>query len=62
MPPLSNCRRSLLDLIAPELRKAFRAKRYSDVLAYIALLKRSVSTVAASSPHSPLSLSDFSTC
>jgi SNF2 family DNA or RNA helicase len=39
--------RSLLDLIAPELRKAFRAKRYADVLAYIALLKRSVSTVAA---------------
>ena len=39
--------RSLLDLIAPELRKAFRARRYADVLAYIALLKRSVSTVAA---------------
>jgi ERCC4-related helicase len=39
--------RSLLDLIAPELRKAFRARRYADVLAYIALLKRSVSTVIA---------------
>ncbi|MFV2070819.1 MAG: DEAD/DEAH box helicase family protein, partial [Pirellulales bacterium] len=39
--------RSLLDLIAPELRRAFRNKNYSDVLAYIALLKRSVSTVAA---------------
>ncbi len=39
--------RSLLALVAPELRRAFGAKRYSDVLAFIALLKRSVSTVAA---------------
>lgn len=39
--------RSLLDLIAPELRRAFRARRYSDVLSFIALLKRSVSTTAA---------------
>ena len=39
--------RSLLDLIAPELRRAFRARRYDDVLSFIALLKRSVSTVAA---------------
>ncbi|MGO9465688.1 MAG: helicase-related protein [Isosphaeraceae bacterium] len=39
--------RSLLDLVAPELRRAFRSKRYADVLAFIALLKRSVSTVAA---------------
>lgn len=38
---------SLLDLIAPELRRAFRARRYSDVLSFIALLKRSVSTAAA---------------
>lgn len=37
----------LLALIAPELRKALRARRYSDVLSFIALLKRSVSTVAA---------------
>ena len=37
----------LLDLLAPELRRAFRNKAYSDVLAFIALLKRSVSTVAA---------------
>jgi len=37
----------LLELIAPELRRAFRNKRYNDVLAFIALLKRSVSTVAA---------------
>ena len=39
--------RSLLDLIAPELRRAFRARRFKDVLSFIALLKRSVSTVAA---------------
>ena len=39
--------RNLLDLIAPELRRAFRSKRYADVLAFISLLKRSVSTVAA---------------
>lgn len=39
--------RALLDLLAPELRRSFRARRYSDVLSFIALLKRSVSTVAA---------------
>jgi superfamily II DNA/RNA helicase len=39
--------RALLDLIAPELRRAFRTRRYADVLAFIALLKRSVSTVEA---------------
>ena len=39
--------RALLDLLAPELRRAFRARRYSDVLAFLALLKRSVSTVEA---------------
>ena len=39
--------RRLLELIAPELRRAFRARRYNDVLAFIALLKRSVSTVRA---------------
>jgi len=38
---------ALLDLIAPELRRAFRARRYNDVLSFIALLKRSVSTVDA---------------
>jgi superfamily II DNA or RNA helicase len=42
-----NLQKSLLDLIAPELRRAFRNRRYSDVLAFISLLKRSVSTVAA---------------
>lgn len=39
--------KALLDLVAPELRRAFRTRRYSDVLAFISLLKRSVSTVAA---------------
>ncbi len=39
--------RSLIDLLAPELRRAVRAKRYNDVLSFITLLKRSVSTVAA---------------
>lgn len=39
--------RTLLDLVAPELRRAFRNRSYSDVLAWMALLKRSVSTVAA---------------
>jgi superfamily II DNA or RNA helicase len=39
--------RGLLDLVAPELRRAFRNRNYSDVLAYMALLKRSVSTAQA---------------
>jgi len=39
--------RGLVALIAPELRRAFRNRRYQDVLAFIALLKRSVSTARA---------------
>jgi superfamily II DNA or RNA helicase len=39
--------KSLLGLVAPELRKAFSSKRYADVLAFISLLKRSVSTATA---------------
>ena len=39
--------KSLMELIAPELRRAFHNKNYADVLAFIALLKRSVSTVEA---------------
>jgi len=39
--------KQLLAMLAPELRKAIRARRYSDVLSFIALLKRSVSTVEA---------------
>ncbi|MFH0822710.1 MAG: helicase-related protein, partial [Pseudomonadota bacterium] len=39
--------RSLLDLVAEVLPRSLRSKNYSDVLAWIALLKRSVSTVVA---------------
>jgi len=39
--------RALINLIAPQLRRAFRTRSYSDVLSLLALLKRSVSTVAA---------------
>ncbi len=46
-PAFIELQKGLLDLLAPELRRAFHNKRYSDVLAFIALLKRSVSTVAA---------------
>ena len=46
-PRFIEMQRALLDLVAPELRRAFRARQYSDVLSFIALLKRSVSTVAA---------------
>jgi superfamily II DNA or RNA helicase len=46
-PKFIQLQRALLDLIAPELRAAFRSRRYDDVLAFIALLKRSVSTVKA---------------
>jgi superfamily II DNA or RNA helicase len=45
--PFVQLQRSLLALIGPELRRAFRNRNYSDVLSYIALLKRSVSTVVA---------------
>jgi superfamily II DNA or RNA helicase len=46
-PAFVNLQRGLLDLVAPELRRAFRNKNYSDVLAFMALLKRSVSTANA---------------
>ena len=39
--------KSLLGFVAPQLKRAARQKRYSDFLSYFALLKRSVSTVAA---------------
>jgi hypothetical protein len=39
--------RELLGFIAPELKRAMRFKRYDDALAYLALLKRSVSTAHA---------------
>ena len=46
-PHFVQLHKAFLDLVAPELRRAYRTRRFSDVLAYIALLKRSVSTVAA---------------
>ena len=39
--------RALVEVIGPELQKALRNRRYEDVLSFIALLKRSVSSVAA---------------
>jgi hypothetical protein len=45
--PYISMMKELRGLIAPELRRAFRARRYNDVLSFIVLLKRSVSTVAA---------------
>lgn len=38
---------ALLALVVPNLRRALRTRRYGEVLAFLALLKRSVSTVAA---------------
>lgn len=46
-PAFCDLQRGILELITPVLRTAFRNKQYSEVLAFIALLKRSVSTVAA---------------
>ena len=39
--------RAILDLVAPRLRSALRQKRYGEVLAFVSLLKRSVSTARA---------------
>ena len=46
-PEFCDLQRGILELITPVLKNAFRNKQYSEVLAFIALLKRSVSTVAA---------------
>jgi superfamily II DNA or RNA helicase len=46
-PAFAELSEKVLALVAPELRRALRGKRYSDVLSFFALLKRSVSTVAA---------------
>ena len=48
-PAFVKMQRKLIVLVAPELRRAFREKQYSEVLAFIALLKRSVSTAYACS-------------
>lgn len=46
-PAFSALQEGLLALIAPQLRRAIRQKNYGDVLAFISLLKRSVSTARA---------------
>ncbi len=46
-PSFGELQRRLMQLVAPVLRRAVRARRYDDVLAFIALLKRSVSTAHA---------------
>lgn len=46
-PAFVELQKGLVALVAPELRRAFRNRRYHDVLAFIALLKRSVSTARA---------------
>ncbi len=46
-PRFSEYQRSILTLIAPRLKTAVRQRKYGDVLAFVSLLKRSVSTVSA---------------
>jgi ERCC4-related helicase len=46
-PGFTAFQRALVALIAPQLKRAVRARQFGDVLAFVALLKRSVSTVAA---------------
>lgn len=46
-PAFVEFQRHLLELVAPQLKRAFRTKQYSDVLSLVSLLKRSVSTVEA---------------
>jgi superfamily II DNA or RNA helicase len=46
-PKFIAMQKGLMELVAPELRRAFHNKSYADVLAFIALLKRSVSSVEA---------------
>ena len=46
-PAFSALQQALLAALAPRLRQAVRQRRYGEVLAFVSLLKRSVSTVAA---------------
>jgi hypothetical protein len=46
-PAFAAFQQALLAAVAPRLRQAVRQRRYGDVLAFVALFKRSVSTVAA---------------
>jgi ERCC4-related helicase len=46
-PDYVRLQRGLLALIAPQLRRALKKRRFGDALAFIALMKRSVSTAHA---------------
>jgi superfamily II DNA or RNA helicase len=46
-PAFVTLQRGLIELVAPRLKTAMRKRRYGDVLAFVSLLKRSVSSVAA---------------
>lgn len=46
-PNFHRLAKDLLAFIAPELRRAFKNRSYTDVLSFISLLKRSVSTARA---------------
>jgi hypothetical protein len=46
-PAYERLQRGLMEFLAPQLRRSFRNRRYSDVLAFLSLLKRSVSTAKA---------------
>src|SRR6185312_4729132 len=45
--PVRSFHRALAALVAPRLRRAVRTREYADALAFVSLLKRSVSTIAA---------------
>ena len=53
VPSTSECpdfialQQGLVELVAPQLKRAFKSRNFQDVLAFIALLKRSVSTAQA---------------
>lgn len=46
-PAFAAFQRALLEFVSPRLRRALRDKRYAEVLAFVTLLKRSVSTLRA---------------
>lgn len=46
-PAFADLTRKLLAFVAPEFKRAVRNRQFGDVLSFFALLKRSVSTVAA---------------
>lgn len=46
-PRFAAFQRALLELVTPQLKRALRQKKYGDVLSFVMLLKRSVSTAAA---------------